>query len=61
MNDIEELIRLLKSRGLSNGSAIGHRSGLCDEAANALSALWTERNQLQAELELVKLERDAVS
>lgn len=59
MNDIEELIRLLKSRGLSNGSSLGHHSGLYDEAADALSALQTENNQLRAELERVKRERDA--
>lgn len=54
MNDIEELIRLLKSRGLSNGSTLGHHSGLFDEAADALSALQAENNQLRAELERMK-------
>lgn len=54
MNDIEELIRLLKSRGLSNGSSLGHHSGLYDEAADTLSTLQAENNQLRAELERVK-------
>lgn len=54
MNDVEELICLLKSRGLSNGSALGHHSGLCDEAADVLSALQTENKQIRAELGRVK-------
>lgn len=51
--DIEKLIEQLSARGLGNGTSLGYHSGLLDDAATALSTL-------QAELEQVKRERDAV-
>lgn len=49
--NIEKLIELLKRRGLSNGNSLGPHSGLCDEAADTLSALKAENEKLQAEVE----------
>lgn len=57
--DIEKLIEHLERRGLSNGSSLGPHSGLYDEAADALTALLAENERLRAELERVKVERDA--
>ena len=56
---IEKLIEQLSARGLSNGSSLGYHSGLFDEAATALSTLQAENEKLRAELERVKVERDA--
>lgn len=50
--DIEKLIEQLNARGLSNGSSLGYHCGLYDEAATALE-------QLQAENDRLKRERDA--
>lgn len=65
MNSYKELIEELKRNGLSNGGALGHHSGLCDEAADAIEQLVRERNFLKASLELerdmhelTKIERD---
>ena len=57
--DIEKLIEQLNARGLSNGSSLGYHCGLYDEASTALSTLQAENEKLRAELERVKVERDA--
>ena len=57
--DVEKLIEHLERRGLSNGSSLGPHSGLYDEAADAFTALLAENKRLRAELERVKVERDA--
>ena len=57
--DIEKLIEQLSARGLGNGTSLGYRSGLLDEAAAVLSTLQTENKKLRAELEKVKAEKDA--
>lgn len=44
MNDYKELVKELKRNGLSNGGALGHHSGLCDEAADAIEQLVRERD-----------------
>lgn len=53
MSNIDELIEQLRRKGLSRASALGYHSSLFDEAATALE-------KLQAELEQVKVERDAL-
>ena len=50
--DYDKLIEQLNARGLGNGTSLGYHSGLFDEAADALE-------ELQAELEQAKRERDA--
>lgn len=50
MNDYKELLEELKRNGLSNGSALGHHSGLCDEAADAIKQLVKERDKLKLDL-----------
>lgn len=57
--DVEKLIEQLNARGLSNGSSLGYHCGLYDEAATALSTLQAENENLRAELEQVKAEKDA--
>ena len=57
--DIEKLIEQLSARGLGNGTSLGYHSGLLDDAATALSTLQAENEKLLAELERVKVERDA--
>ena len=49
--DIEKLIEQLSARGLSNGSSLGHHSGLFDDAATALSTLQAENEKLRNEVE----------
>lgn len=53
MMDYDKLIEHLRRRGLSNGSALGPHSGLCEEAALAIEAL-------RADLARVTAERDGV-
>lgn len=66
MNDYKELIKELKRNGLSNGSRLGHHSGLCDDAADAIEQLVKERKELKevslllkANCDHFKRERDA--
>ena len=44
---IKTLIEQLSARGLSNGSSLGHHSGLFGEAATALSTLQAENEKLR--------------
>ena len=50
--DYDKLIEHLKRRGLGNGSALGHHSGLYEEAATSIETL-------RADLARVTAERDA--
>lgn len=45
--DVEKLIEHLRRKGLSRGSSLGHHSGLFDEAADALSTLQAENDNLR--------------
>ena len=46
-NRVTELISRLRQQGLSNGSSLGHHSGLCDEAADELERLQAELEEFQ--------------
>ena len=50
--DYDKLIEHLSRRGLGNGSALGHHSGLYEEAATSIETL-------RADLARVTAERDA--
>lgn len=50
--DYDKLIEHLRRRGLGNGSALGHHSGLYEEAATSIETL-------RADLARVTAERDA--
>ena len=57
--DSEKLIETLRQHGVSCVRAYGRYCSICDEAADALSTLQAENENLRAELERVKAERDA--
>ena len=57
--DIEKLIDTLKQHGVSCVRSYGKYCSICDEAATSLSTLQAEKEELRAELEEVKRERDA--
>ena len=47
--DYDKLIERLRRRGLGNGSALGHHSGLYEEAALAIEALRADLARVTAE------------
>ena len=57
--DIEKLIEQLRTESLYADKASLEIMDLCMDAATALSTLQSEKEKLRAELERVKVERDA--
>lgn len=57
--DIDKMIDTLKQHGVSCVRSSGRYCGICDDAATALSTLQAENEKLRAELERMKVERDA--
>ena len=57
--DIEKLIEQLRTESLYADKASLEIMDLCMDAATALSTLQAENEKLRAELEQVKVERDA--
>lgn len=48
--DYKELVEQLKRKGLSNGSSLGHHSGLYDEAATAITDLLNRAESAEKKL-----------
>ena len=55
----DKLIETLRQHGVSCVRAYGKYCSICDDAATAISTLQAENDQLRAELEQVKRDRDA--